>query len=264
MVVMRSMRYNMMRTAFSYHPSRSSHHSFIMRRSFSILLILALSNAYSVYAYAEETAPPTPNSYFDMTETRSKDLVPFTKWTGAMKRFDEQKSLPDDACGTLRYHPCVIKDWKKLVVDQKEKSSREQLEAVNSWGNSFPYIVDQLNWGVEDYWETPYEFMEISGDCEDYAIAKYYSLRALGYSDEQLRIIVVQDLNLGGIIHAVLGVYEGGELLLLDNQSTQVLPALSVYHYRPIYGLNETAWWVYYPKLDSIATEVSMEPTPSS
>jgi predicted transglutaminase-like cysteine proteinase len=49
------------------------------------------------------------------------------------------------------------------------------------------------------------------------------------------------------VIHAVLGVYDKGEWLILDNQSTQVMPALSIYHYKPIYGINEDAWWSYQP-----------------
>jgi predicted transglutaminase-like cysteine proteinase len=121
---------------------------------------------------------------------------------------------------------------------------------VNDWGNKHPYIIDQLNWGMEDYWQTPYEFMTINGDCEDYAITKYYSMRALGIPEDRLRIIVLQDFNLGGIIHAVLGVYdEDGDLYILDNQIKQVMPALKIYHYRPIYGVNEHWWWAYTPKI---------------
>lgn len=128
------------------------------------------------------------------------------------------------------------------------KSLRTQLEKINDWGNKHPYIVDQLNWGLEDYWETPYEFMTVNGDCEDYAIAKYYSLRALGVSEDKMRIMIVQDLNLGGVIHAILGVYDDDEMIILDNQIDQIMPAMKIYHYRPIYGVNENHWWAYTPK----------------
>lgn len=199
-------------------------------------------------AHAAQT-PASQNSYFDMTETHSDNLVPFSKWVGAMQRFSEQQDIPDDECGTVRYHPCVIGEWKDLLEETRAKPLADQLAQINDWANTHPYVVDQLNWGVEDYWETPYEFMEINGDCEDYAIAKYYSLRALGVSADKLRVIIVQDLNLGGIIHAVLGVYMPDGLYILDNQSQQVLPALKIYHYRPIYGVNEAQWWAYYPKI---------------
>ena len=199
-------------------------------------------SVYGAPAYARSA------SYFDMESKRSGDIAPFPKWTGMMARFAEQKKIPDSQCGQISYHPCSIAEWKNLMEATRGKPFSEQLEIVNDWGNKHPYIEDQVNWGLEDYWETPYEFMEVSGDCEDYAIAKYYSMRALGVPAERLRIIILQDLNLGGIIHAVLGVYEDGELFILDNQSEQVKPALKIYHYRPVFGINENSWWVYYPR----------------
>lgn len=189
-------------------------------------------------------------SMFEMDEKRSNNITPFPKWTGMYTRYDEQQTYAADAsCGTKRFFPCAIGQWHDLIVAIKNLPFREQLNQVNSWGNSHPYIEDQINWGLEDYWETPNEFMEISGDCEDYAITKYYTLRALGYSADRLRIIILQDQNLGGVIHAVLGVYDDeGVMYILDNQSQRVTPALKIYHYRPIFGINEDAWWAYYPR----------------
>lgn len=164
-------------------------------------------------------------------------------------RFDVQRDVPDDQCDKVKFHPCVIKDWKKMLEKQRGRPVSRQLESVNSFGNSFPYIVDQINWGRDDFWATPYEFFTVNGDCEDYAIAKYYSMRALGVSADNLRIIILQDFNLGGVIHAVLGVYDSGTLYILDNQSKQVMDAQRIYHYKPIYGINEQGWWAYHPEL---------------
>lgn len=188
------------------------------------------------------------NSYFNMDSQRSDNLVPFPKWTGMLTRYSDQKKISDAECDRVQFHPCAIKEWRALIERLRSKSFREQLDAVNDWANEHPYIVDQLNWGMEDYWETPHEFIAENGDCEDYAIAKYYSLRALGVPEEKLRIMIVQDFNLGGIIHAILGAYDGDQLLILDNQIQQIMPAMKIYHYRPIYGVNEAWWWAYYPK----------------
>ena len=104
--------------------------------------------------------------------------------------------------------------------------------------------TELANWGVEDYWETPNEFLNRDGDCEDFAIAKYKSLRALGLGDDQLRIVVLQDLNLR-IAHAVLVVLDGGKAWVLDNQIDQVIDADRIRHYRPYYSINASAYWLH-------------------
>ncbi len=187
-------------------------------------------------------------SYFStMDARRDGNLSLFPKWNSVRARYEERKNTPDSECGNIRYFPCAVKQWKKLLESAQNKTLREKLAEVNSWANTHPYIIDQINWGMEDYWETPFEFMAVNGDCEDYAIAKYYSLRALGVPEDRMRIIIVQDFNLGGIIHAILGVYDddGEDLFILDNQIKQVMPAKKIYHYRPIYGINQDAWWEY-------------------
>ncbi|MGE3714260.1 MAG: transglutaminase-like cysteine peptidase [Alphaproteobacteria bacterium] len=209
---------------------------------------IAIIASLSLFFLFPDSLEAGKSSYFTMAETRSANLKPFPKWTGMRERFDSQSGVSLDQCDKVSFHPCAIKDWKEMIESLKNEPLAEQLKKVNSWANAHPYIVDQLNWGMEDYWETPHEFLSVSGDCEDYAIAKYYSLRTLGVPENALRIIIVQDLNLGGIIHAILGVYDGDRLVILDNQIQQVMPALKIYHYRPIYALNASSWWAYYSK----------------
>lgn len=187
-------------------------------------------------------------SYFKMREQRSGNIQPFPKWTSMIARYKHQNSHDkSQQCTAKDVSLCTTKALSSIVSRVRDKAPLQQLIEINSWGNAHPYIEDNINWGMEDYWETPREFIDISGDCEDYAISKYYLLRAVGFSPEDLRIIILEDLNLGGIIHAVLGVYINDVLYILDNQSTEVTAALSIYHYRPIFGINEQAWWAYYP-----------------
>lgn len=209
---------------------------------FSAVLSLFALCAFSAQAQAQA------HSYFDMTESFSSDVSHFPKWTGMASRGAEQQKNPAAECGRVPYFPCSVKDWWRFVERERGKPVAELLGPVNDYGNMFPYTIDQINWAMEDYWETPYEFHAVSGDCEDYAITKYYSLRAMGVPAEKMRIIIVQDFNLGGVIHAILGVYSGSQLMLLDNQIKQVVAARKVYHYKPIYGINELGWWAYTPK----------------
>lgn len=221
----------------------SSHIS--MKRIFPATLGAAVFLTFSAGVFSAHAVRP---SYFsDMREARNDNLDPFPKWTTMGSRFSEQSLWSEDECDRRKYYPCRVKEWKSLLDRQRGASLADSLEQVNRYVNRFPYVIDQVNWGVLDYWETPYEIISVSGDCEDYAIAKYYSLRYLGLSADRLRVIIVQDYNLGGIIHAILGVYaDNNELLILDNQIKQVVPANKIYHYRPIYGVNEKSWWAYY------------------
>lgn len=197
---------------------------------------------------APSSSGDTIHSYFDMKEVASQELARFPKWTGMVLRKGLQHGWVPPNCTDLKANACPDNAWQKMLEQIKGLPRAEQIEAVNDWANKHPYISDQMNWGMSDFWQTPYEFTQISGDCEDYAIVKYYSLRALGVPASDMRIMVLQDLNLGGIIHAVLGVYQNGQLSILDNQIKQVMPALSIYHYRPVYGINEDAWWAYQPR----------------
>lgn len=231
------------------YSSKQNIKSWIMNRSRKIFSAIIIYSLTLLFMFIQQASAQS-NSYFNMSESKFENLASFPKWTGVISRFSDQQDIDDNECGSIRYHPCAIREWKVMLEELKDQPLEEQINEVNNWSNKHPYIVDQLNWGMNDYWETPYEFMEISGDCEDYAISKYYSLRALGIPDDRLRIIIVQDLNLGGIIHAILGVYDDENTLqILDNQSKHVIPALKIYHYRPIYGVNESNWWTYHPRM---------------
>ena len=123
-------------------------------------------------------------------------------------------------------------------------SRRDQMMLINNYLNKAKYILDLINYRVEDYWATPLQFFSKDGDCEDYAIAKFMSLRSLGVANEDMRIVVLKDLNLR-LAHAILVVYVDGEALVLDNQINQVVRAQDIRHYQPIYSINETTWWLH-------------------
>lgn len=131
-----------------------------------------------------------------------------------------------------------------LLADLKSTDRKTQLEQINAFMNRRPYVEDTANWGVPDYWETPLEFLHKSGDCEDYSIAKYMSLRLLGWPAEAMRIVVLRDLKLN-VPHAVLVVYLNDDAWVLDNRIRRIVRARSIDNYQPVYSLNELHWWSY-------------------
>jgi predicted transglutaminase-like cysteine proteinase len=201
-----------------------------------------------LFAIATGVAPPLEASdriqLFGTKEVRSANLKPFPKWTGMLERYFVKKDLPEGSCADVTFNKCHLERWQTFLGGLDDLSLPEQLEAINGFMNEAPYIEDIRNWGVSDYWATPGQFFVRFGDCEDYAISKYMSLRALGLPVEHMRIAVVQDLNLG-VAHAVLVVYVDGEGYVLDNQIEQVIAQSKVHHYRPYYTINENAWWLH-------------------
>lgn len=145
-------------------------------------------------------------------------------------------------CASLRR--CTPAEWTSYLDSIRKLPRRAQLEAVNQWANTRPYVEDIKNWNVSDYWETPGEFLARGGDCEDYAITKYFSLVKLGFSPDDLRIVIVDDTNLN-VFHAVLAVRSEGTVWLLDNQLAHIAPMSVAVQYVPVYSLNEHGWWMH-------------------
>ena len=188
-------------------------------------------------ALADQLAAVNPVHLFGTTEIHSSNLKMFPKWRGTLKRFeDELKSCRTDQCKK--------KQWEAVIDGLRGKDLMAQLRAINTEMNDKRYITDPVNWNLPDYWATPFQFMRKNGDCEDYAIAKYMALRDLGVPVDDMRIVVLNDLNLR-IAHAILAVYVNGKPYILDNQISKVVPASSIHHYQPVYSINENGWWLH-------------------
>ena len=210
--------------------------------------------AMSLLASAILTAVAAPVSshagtrapLFGTVEIRTTNLKPFPKWTGMLDRMFAEQGSTEGPCNSAAFNKCHREHWQALIDQQTGKPLLQQLQSVNSFMNDKRYIVDPINWGVNDYWATPKQFFSKYGDCEDYAIAKYVTLKRLGLATEDMRIVVLQDLNLG-IAHAVLAVFVNDRVMILDNQIKQVVNAQTIRHYRPIFSINEEAWWLHRP-----------------
>ncbi len=183
------------------------------------------------------------DNLFGSNETRYDTFNLFPKWVGMLSRNKKDLTAANNLpCETPMQTSCLFIQWHAFLNTLKGKSRMEQLDAVNRYMNKHKYITDLVNWNVADYWETPREFMVKDGDCEDFAIAKFKSLLYLGIPNDEMRIVVLQDLNLK-VAHAVLAVYVKDKPYILDNQAEQVILAKNIKHYMPIYSINETNWW---------------------
>jgi predicted transglutaminase-like cysteine proteinase len=139
--------------------------------------------------------------------------------------------------------------WRDILVNPKYRKLTEmqKLELVNNFMNQTPFVSDIKHWGKEDYWATPVEFLSTNGgDCEDYSIAKYFTLRTLGVPDEKLRITYVKELVVYNEAHMVLAYFPepDAEPLILDNINPRILPASARTDLLPVYSFNGSGLWL--------------------
>lgn len=136
--------------------------------------------------------------------------------------------------------------WRRLLADIQQQRELAQLQQVNTLFNQLLFLDDIDIWGQLDYWATPLEFLGVgAGDCEEFSIAKYFSLRELGVADEKLRLIYVKALSLNQF-HMVLAYYPSPSAvpLVLDNLTPNILRATERRDLQPIYSFNGSKLWL--------------------
>lgn len=140
-----------------------------------------------------------------------------------------------------------LQAWQVLLEEQQHADTEAQLNAVNRFFNAqLTFADDSVIWGQADYWATPVEsLIQGAADCEDFTIAKYFSLLKLGVPDEQLRLTYVKSLRLDQA-HMVLSYYPTplGEPLILDNLVRQIRPATQRSDLLPVYSFNSQGLWL--------------------
>lgn len=139
--------------------------------------------------------------------------------------------------------------WDKMLQSSKDEKILNKLKNVNDFFNKIRYKTDPRHWRKKDYWATPYEFLGTgAGDCEDYAIAKYYSLRKLGVPENKLRItyVIYKKRNTKyDQAHMVLTYYHkpGATPIVLDNINKKLQLANKRKDLRPVYSFNASGLW---------------------
>jgi predicted transglutaminase-like cysteine proteinase len=142
-----------------------------------------------------------------------------------------------------------IEQWDSMIQTSKNEPLLNQIKNVNDFFNELTYKTDLMHWKKKDYWATPFEFIGTgAGDCEDYAIAKYFSLIKLGISEDKLRItyVIYQKANSRfEQAHMVLTYYHktGAEPVILDNIDRRLQLASKRSDLKPVYSFNASGLW---------------------
>lgn len=139
-----------------------------------------------------------------------------------------------------------VESWDELMQLDKNIPENEKLKRVNDFFNRSRFVSDLIHWKQKDYWATPIEFLSTNGgDCEDFALAKYFTLRELGVSDKKLRLTYVKAIRLNQA-HMVLSYFKtpASEPLILDNLDKKIRIASKRRDLVPVYSFNGNGLWL--------------------
>jgi len=172
-------------------------------------------------------------------------------WESMMAEGEESIHVEEPILRTSD-HKKIVR-WRKQLDTLKNKPPLEQLKWVNYFVNEdVKYIHDYEHWKKRDKWGFPLETLEEGGDCEDFAMLKIVSLHYLGWSDENLMVLVGYSLMTSTAhSHAILLVtMENENQLLLDSLELDILPPSADHHFQPLFGLTKDH--LFTVKLDSV------------
>jgi len=160
---------------------------------------------------------------------------------------DMHAEAPALAHCRTEYERCTsaAKRFVAIINEASVRQGRAKLEFVNRRVNAaIRYAPDMTQWHKADVWSAPVNkgnrgsFQTKLGDCEDYAIAKYFALRGAGINASDLRLMLVRD-NWVHLDHAVLAVRLDGHWLVLDNRWSRLIEDTDLKQFEPLFTLND-------------------------
>lgn len=133
-----------------------------------------------------------------------------------------------------------------LIRNDTSTNDIQKLKKVNLFFNQLEFISDSLHYQKEDYWATPIELLASGGgDCEDFSLAKYFTLKAMGVAEKKLNLTYVKAVKLNQA-HMVMTYFKtpGADPLVLDNLINTIKPASQRVDLLPVYSFNGTGLWL--------------------
>ncbi len=166
------------------------------------------------------------------------DVKNASRWEDVLRR--QEASVPQPCADNSPEH-CFAAFWTRTVAELKTLSRAEQVRMVNDIVNRMGYWSDQDLYRQADYWATPEEMFEkIGGDCEDFALFKYFLLRAAGVPANDLRLTLVSSNDQAHMV--TLSMVDGAPVML-DCVVLNAAPPAEIRQYQAVYTLSETGAW---------------------
>ncbi len=213
---------------FTAVAKRGSSHRPLVCLTLALLTLFAGATAAAPYSFE------APDQYL----TRADDFAP---WAALVTRQRSQRAALDACLRDAAACPASLRGYRQIIRHAPELPRLRQLRLVNRF-------INLRQWHVEphqnDRWRTLTEFLSAGGDCEDYAIAKYFALRQLGFAAADVRIGIARDRETRAY-HAVTVVRIEDVIYFLDVDGD---PRRNRPSYRFLFSMNEDSIWDHVPK----------------
>jgi predicted transglutaminase-like cysteine proteinase len=215
---------------------------------------------------APSAAPAPSNEPFGLFTFRAPDGALWRKWRGVEADIASEKLVLDACRANAERCPDYAAQFLRLVKAIRSKSGRAQLEEANQGVNAaIHYVSDLAQFGELDRWSAPLaSFATAKGDCEDYAIAKYVALQEAGFSESEMRLLLVRDRT-AHLDHAVLAAHLDGRWLILDNRWSELREDNGTLNFTPLFAISHAGVFLLaapYARNQPLALEA--EPAPAA
>jgi predicted transglutaminase-like cysteine proteinase len=189
-----------------------------------------------VLLYVGDISASSRTYSFGTTDHYLTQATDYPRWAALATRHAAQ-SVEIDACiDDATKCPNALKGYREVVLSGRDLSPARKIKLANRFINSRRWNIEPRR---DDDWRTLEDFLQFGGDCEDYAIAKYFVLRRLGFAIDDLRIAITWDMRVQDY-HAVTVVHLDDSVLVLDVDGP---PRRQITDYRFLFSINESGIW---------------------
>jgi predicted transglutaminase-like cysteine proteinase len=177
---------------------------------------------------------------FGLAAERVSEGEILSKWTGVESEIRKDGQILARCRKDASSCPLAAQRFLAIVDEGRARSGRARIGVINRAINlAIIPTSDLVQWGVVDRWSAPLEtFTTRRGDCEDYAIAKYVALRAAGVAPQDIKLVVVRNVDISEN-HAVVAVRIDSAWVILDNRSLALAPDREIWRATPVFEIDE-------------------------
>lgn len=177
---------------------------------------------------------------FGLAAERLSEGEILSKWTAVKSEIREDEQVLARCRKDASSCPLAAQRFLAIVDEGRSRSGRARIGVINRAINlAIIPTSDVVQWGVVDRWSAPLEtFTTRRGDCEDYAIAKYVALRAAGVAPQDIKLVVVHNIDISEN-HAVVAVRLDGAWVILDNRSLALVADREMWRATPVFEIDE-------------------------